>query len=161
MCLQAPLAEGPYLYQPLLSIQFCVGYGHTLEDELGIFTRHDRNDSRIERLLLSNKSQVGNLLRSTDYGREVLAYFDASSSIQRHSHIRELVEGPTGADVLDYIDRDSYFCGLHHRVDSAIFRRFSIVPGRARNATERHIASRLFGTHGIRLRLHHLLDLVG
>lgn len=126
-------------------------FGHTLEDELGIYVRHDRNDRRIDRLLLSNKSQVGNLLRSTDYGREVLAYFDPTSSIQRHGHIKELIEGPTGADVLDYINRDSYFCGLDHWVDSAIFRRYSVVQGRTAGLSERHIASRVFGTHGIRL----------
>jgi hypothetical protein len=126
-------------------------YGHTLEDELGIFERHDRNHRRLDRLLLSDKSQVGNLLRSTDYGREVLAYFDPSSTIQRHGHIRELIEGPTGADVLDYIDRDSYFCGLDHRVDSAIFRQYRLVQAKPAGLGERHIAPRLFGTHGVRL----------
>jgi HD superfamily phosphohydrolase len=52
---------------------------------------------------------------------------------------------------VDYIDRDSYFCGLGHRVDQAIFRRYSVVPGGSHSASGRHIASRLFGTHGIRL----------
>jgi hypothetical protein len=96
-------------------------YGHTLEDELGMYDPHDRNHPRLERLLLSDKSQVGNLLRSTDYGREVLACFDPSSTANRLGYIKELVEGPTGADVLDYVDRDSYFCGIDHRIDSAIF----------------------------------------
>lgn len=126
-------------------------YGHTVEDELRIYERHDQNSRRLDRLLLSDKSEIGNVLRSTDYGREVLAHFDPSSTARRRDHIKELVESPTGSDVLDYIDRDSYFCGLEHRVDTAIFRRFRVVELGPSGLSERHIAPRLFGTHGVRL----------
>ncbi len=128
-----------------------ISYGHTLEDELALYVRHDSNDPRFNRLLLSDTSETGNILRSTDYGREVLAHLDSASTIVRHTHIKELIEGPTGADVLDYIDRDAYFCGLDHRVDTAIFRRYRVIAPPSGTADERHMAARLYGTHGVRL----------
>lgn len=127
-----------------------VAFGHTVEDELGFFTSHDRNNGRISRLLLSDDSSVGALLRSTEYGRAVLAHFDPESTVVQHTYIRELLEGPNGADVLDYIDRDSLFCGLDHRVDSAVYRRFRIHPDRS-NRQQRHVVARVFGGTGIRL----------
>ncbi len=128
-----------------------IAYGHTLEDELEVFGRHDLNESRIDRLLFSNSSELGAVLRSTKYGRDTLALFDLGSSVQRNNHIKDLIEGATGSDVLDYIDRDSYFCGLDHRVDSAIFRRYSVVPTSRTIFGGVQLASRIFGSHGVRL----------
>lgn len=53
--------------------------------------------------------------------------------------------------MLDYIDRDAYFCGLDHRVDTAIFRRYRVIAPPSGAPDERHIAARLYGTHGVRL----------
>lgn len=125
-------------------------YGHTLEDELEIFPRHDMNNRRLDRLVFSEKSALGAVLKSTDYGRELLSYLDPSSSAYQHAHIKELVESPSGPDVLDYIDRDSYFCGLDHRVDSAIYRHYRVVSD-TEGVSDSHIAPRLYGTHGVRL----------
>lgn len=103
-----------------------IPYGHTLEDELGFFARHDKNEPRIGRLLRAETSELGKLLNSTEYGRVALSFFDSNSPDNSYTFLKEIVEKPSGADVLDYIDRDSYFCGMDHRVDSAIYRRFQL-----------------------------------
>jgi len=128
-----------------------IAFGHTFEDELGLFDRHDRNEERIGRLILSDRSALGNVLRSTDYGRAALAFFDPRGDVEdRLRYLRELVESPAGADVIDYIDRDSLHCGLDHQVDSAIFRRYRITTSPDVEA-EPHLISQLYGRHGVRL----------
>lgn len=121
-----------------------IPYGHTLEDELGLYSRHDGNSGRLDRLLFSAKSEAGSILRTTDYGKSVLALFETGAAPHSNTHIKALVDGPTSADVLDYIDRDAYFCGLDHRVDSAIYRRFSF-------SGQHQFVSRTYGGHGFRL----------
>lgn len=129
-----------------------IAYGHTLEDELNLFHRHDRNDQRIQRLVLDDKSSLGDLLRSESYGQIVLAHFDSASTIGKQSWLQELVESPSGADVIDYIERDSLHCGLDHKVDSAIFRRFSIGGLAVRAGPEsRHFRAQLYSRKGFRL----------
>lgn len=135
-------------------------YGHTLEDELGLYSRHDNNERRLDRLVLSDRSETGTVLRTTEYGREVLAYLDPASTARRYTHLRELIEAPSGPDVLDYIDRDSYFCGLDHRVDSAIFRHYRVIGDQTTGYPEHHIASRLYGRHGVRLDAEFALESV-
>lgn len=126
-----------------------VGYGHTIEDELAIFERHDRNQKRIERLVLDAKSALSALLSSNPEGQQARAHFDRDASIQQRSAITELVSGSTGADVLDYIDRDAFHCGLDHRIDSAIFRQLHLQspPG----SQEERLISLLYGPEGPRI----------
>lgn len=128
-----------------------ITHGHTLEDELCLFQRHDRNDQRISRLLLTDRSQIGKLLQSTEFGRAVLAHFDPGATTMRRSWLTDLVESPAGADVIDYVDRDSLHCGLDHKVDSAIYRRFTIDVGAASPKEERHILTAVWGKKGFRL----------
>lgn len=128
-----------------------IAFGHTIEDELQYFQRHDANEARLSRLLFSDDSAVGTLLRSTDYGRDVLAHFDLRTSIVRQTWLRELVQAPCGADVLDYVDRDAYHCGLEHRIDSAIYRRFIISGNDRAEAFQRRFVAQVHGQHGLRL----------
>ena len=137
-----------------------IAYGHTLEDELGFYKRHDINERRIIRLLLSDKSEIGNLLRSTEYARSALAHLDPASTVVRHTHIKNLVDGHMGADVLDYIDRDAYFCGLDHGVDSAIYRRYKLVPVKQADLYQQRIVTKLFGAHGLRHDAEYSLEYV-
>lgn len=135
-----------------------VAYGHTFEDELAIFTRHDQNEPRALRMILGDKSALNNILRATEYGRAVLGMFDPRAGLEKRlEYVRELVESPAGADVLDYVDRDSLHCGLDHRVDSAIFRRFQIQI-RREPVREQHLISRLYGQHGVRLDAEYALE---
>jgi uncharacterized protein len=125
-----------------------VAFGHTLEDELGIFKNHDENVPRLERLLLGATSRLNSTLRLDEIGREVLDHFDPEATVQRRTGIPELVSGSTGADVLDYIDRDAYYCGLDHRVDSAIFRQFR---WHRHDGSEPRLMSLLYGREGLRV----------
>lgn len=125
-----------------------IAFGHTLEDELGFFTRHDENVKRFERLFSSETSEIGAVLKSTSFGRQALVQLNPEASDKRFTDIADLVEGSTGADVLDYVDRDCHFCGLEHRIDSALYRRFRFADPRGDG---QHLVSRIYGNHGIRL----------
>lgn len=123
-----------------------IPFGHTLEDEYQFFVRHDDNAERIERLLLN--ASLGNLLRQHEAGREVLRHFDQTASLRRRSDIEDLVSGPVGADVLDYIDRDAFFCGLSHRVDSALVRQLRMHT--SRGTPDSRLVSTIGGHYGLR-----------
>lgn len=124
-----------------------ISYGHTLEDELALFPRHDKNYERADRIV-GVKTEIGKLLRSTTYGRAVLKYFDEAPTDARNQLAEEMLASPAGADVLDYLDRDALFCGLDERVDSSIFRRFRII--RDAPGTDRFAPS-VVGKHGLRI----------
>jgi HD superfamily phosphohydrolase len=129
-----------------------------LEDELGFFSRHDRNSRRYQQLVKSRQSQIGKLLAATEFGRVALSrleliidHGDDKVAQLPLFHFEEIVNGVVGADVLDYVDRDSTFCGLDHRVDSAIFRSYKLARLRGVNRVETHLASGIFGSRGLRL----------
>jgi HD superfamily phosphohydrolase len=128
-----------------------IAFGHTLEDELNFFSRHDLNERRISRILRKGQSEIASVLEETEYGRVVIDHLlIPESDSSQHSWISELVSAPSGADVLDYIDRDSLFCGLDHRVDSAIFRQFSVEKSNSHGGP-RHLSNKLYGRHGFRV----------
>jgi uncharacterized protein len=128
-----------------------IPFGHSLEDELGIFARHDDNEPRIRRLLTASTSELGRTLRQQEVGQVALEAVDKSGTARKRSWLLELVESPAGADVIDYIDRDSYFCGLDHKVDSAIYRRFTIEHTPGGDEERRHLLSKLYSGRGFRL----------
>jgi len=131
-----------------------IAFGHTLEDETSIFQRHDANTGRIARLILNQEGELCNVLQKTEYGRAVLEYRRNEpliAPVNQYSWIEEVVDSPTGADVLDYIDRDSLHCGLEHRVDSAIYRWFVIQNAPGTHPEKRHLMTKLRGRKGLRL----------
>ena len=130
-------------------------FGHTLEDELGFFDRHDKNEGRIDRLWNRKNAELGNLLQASDFGRHAKDLIEDGSSKGLNGWIYELVGGPTGADVIDYIDRDSLHCGLDHKIDSAIYRRFSLEKERLSSSPKRSVAAKLYGAHGFRIDADH------
>lgn len=123
-------------------------FGHTFEDELCIFKRHDKNEERFQRLI-SSSSDIVRILKSYDFGEDLISYLNPNSD--QNNWICELIESPIGADVIDYINRDSFYCGLDHRVDSAIFRRYMIGSKPDEPLQRHHLLTRLYGEHGFRL----------
>jgi HD superfamily phosphohydrolase len=99
-----------------------IAFGNTVEDELSFFERHDRNGPRAERVLCDDAELVS-ALREVDAGEQVLGYLRGGET---QSLVRQLVTGPWGADVLDYVNRDAYYCGLDDRIDSAVFRQLQM-----------------------------------
>lgn len=125
-------------------------FGHTLEDELGFFSRHDKNPARLNRMFGAEGAEIPAILQATEVGRAVIdLLFQTLPASSRW--IETLLSGSVGADVLDYVDRDSYYCGLDNRIDSAIFRRFMVDRFGSTTPDGKEILPRLYGNHGFRL----------
>jgi uncharacterized protein len=125
-----------------------IPFGHTLEDEFNFFPNHEDNRPRIERIIFSRNSTLGHSLEKREEGRAVLKLFQVDAH-NRAGAVVDLVSGQTGADVLDYVDRDALFCGLDHRVDSAIFRQLRLhqIP----RSTDRRVVSMVNDEYGVRV----------
>lgn len=118
-----------------------VPFGHTLEDELGLMTRHDRNDERLHELLIG--SDIGDLLReelasrmyggTTEYDLllRVLtsACDDDISALGDLAYVADLVANTVCADALDYIPRDLDGCGMPTIIGDR-FLEFFVITGR-------------------------------
>jgi HD superfamily phosphohydrolase len=101
-----------------------VPFGHTIEDELSIFTRHDKNPARISRFF-GETSQVGKLiidhLGQEAYQRFIAIYtWDENNETPLENDdnfVYDIVSNTVCADLLDYLARDSYFCNLEIPLD--------------------------------------------
>ncbi|HEY4001351.1 MAG TPA: HD domain-containing protein [Candidatus Xenobia bacterium] len=95
-----------------------IPYGHTFEDERRIFDRHD-TEERLTHFL--THGQVGKVLAQKGLTAAVLAILSG-----RGGALTDLVSGTICADLLDYLARDTYFCGLTQSYDDRIFRYFRL-----------------------------------
>ena len=135
-----------------------IAFGHTLEDELGLFVRHDYNVARRARLVERDDSEVGTVLRDSSIGRSLVPYLAGEALQPGHAILADLVSGVSGADVLDYINRDAYYCGLDHRIDSAIFRQFRLHS--LAQLEDRRLVSFIGGKYGIRIDREYAIETV-
>lgn len=114
-----------------------VPFGHTIEDELGLFPRHDHNPHRILRFL-GPGSDIARLIVDSvgqeGYDRFMAVYLWTDDDEERNGRntrdwkdltkwmepdprhddlfIHDLVSNTVCADLLDYVARDSFFCNL-------------------------------------------------
>ena len=113
-----------------------VPFGHTIEDELRLFQRHDKNPARIEHFL-GPQSTVATILKEDEsdefYDRLMAIYLwedDCSEKRERAARaewkslskwfdmsdddalVHDIVSNTVCADLLDYVARDNYFCNL-------------------------------------------------
>ncbi len=104
-----------------------VPFGHTFEDEYQLHDRHDRNGARIAHFL-GPDSEIGLILRGMESGRfyERLMLIGLWSnddarvlggSREDETFIHDLVSEGVCADLLDYLERDSYFCNIGNRLE--------------------------------------------
>ena len=100
-----------------------IPFGHTFEDERALFGRHDRPE-RLRRFLTTGR--LGQVLGSLPYGASVIALLAGEDAGWR----RDIVAGSLDADLLDYLRRDAYFCGLPKTYDERVLRSFARVDGR-------------------------------
>ncbi|MBM3462993.1 MAG: HD domain-containing protein [Armatimonadetes bacterium] len=94
-----------------------IPFGHTFEDERHIFERHDVPER--QRAFL-RRGALGKAL-------ERLGLLGPVSDIlcgDGPPAARDIVSGTICADLLDYLARDSYFCGLRGGYDERLFRYF-------------------------------------
>ncbi len=106
-----------------------IPFGHTFEDERRLLERHDRSAARYDRLLGSG--ELADLLGSSEAGRLVLTMLSPGRELPApQQHLWQIIGGTIGADLLDYLKRDNYFCGLCYEYDERVFHYFRVVDGR-------------------------------
>ncbi|HLQ78586.1 MAG TPA: HD domain-containing protein [Terriglobia bacterium] len=100
-----------------------IPFGHTLEDERRVLPRHDKDYARVQYFF--EDSEVGRILEREGIQREVILALTVGGTLQA-----DIVGGAISADLLDYLRRDTYFCGLAQNYDSRIFESFNVENGR-------------------------------
>lgn len=119
--LRPHLNQGEYLAilaAALLHDVTHIPYGHTLEDERRLFERHD-TPRRVEQFL--PRGDLGRELKSRRLLDPVLAILLDSTRWEN-----QLFAGAVASDLLDYLARDAFFCGLSQRYDERIFQLFQL-----------------------------------
>jgi len=95
-----------------------VPFGHTLEDEFGLLTRHDKNAARIDKLLWN--SRIGAILEEAIEPDELVTLkamiaADGDAEIAKlglDAFLVDIVANTVCADAIDYIQRDLEACGM-------------------------------------------------
>src|SRR5215468_6742392 len=100
-----------------------IPFGHTLEDERRVLPRHDKDAERVEHFY--RRSSIGRILK-----REGLQDVVVETIKGNNTFAADIVGGAISADLLDYLRRDTYFCGLSQYYDPRIFESFIVVNGR-------------------------------
>src|SRR5215467_5372392 len=100
-----------------------IPFGHTLEDERRVLPRHDKDAERVEHFY--RRSSVGRILK-----REGLQDAVVQTIRGNDTFAADIVGGAISADLLDYLRRDTYFCGLSQYYDPRIFESFIVDGGR-------------------------------
>jgi HD superfamily phosphohydrolase len=96
-----------------------IPFGHTLEDERRVLPRHDKDEERVEYFF--RRSAVGRILKREGLQDGVINVIKGNDS-----YASDIVGGAISADLLDYLRRDTYFCGLSQYYDPRIFESFII-----------------------------------
>lgn len=100
-----------------------IPFGHTLEDERRVLPRHDKDKDRVDYFL--KQSEVGRTLKREGMQEAVISTIQGDESLRS-----DIVGGAISADLLDYLRRDTYFCGLSQYYDHRIFESFIVENGR-------------------------------
>src|SRR2546421_8739744 len=82
-----------------------IPFGHTLEDERRVLPRHDKDEERVDYFLRA--SAIGRILK-----REGLQDLVIDTLKRDDTFLSDIIGGGISADLLDYLRRDPYFCGL-------------------------------------------------
>ena len=100
-----------------------IPFGHTLEDERRVLPRHDKDQDRV--LYFLEGGEVGRILQREGLTSVIVAALTQSDSLRS-----DIAGGAISADLLDYLRRDTYFCGLSQYYDARLFESFIIENGR-------------------------------
>lgn len=93
-----------------------IPFGHTIEDERRLFSRHDSAE-RVTEIL--NQGELGDQLRAQGITNQVCQVLTGQAPKPWWS---EIISGTFCADLLDYLARDAFFCGLPGRYDGRLLR---------------------------------------
>jgi hypothetical protein len=106
-----------------------VPFGHTFEDERKLLDRHDVSGARYGRFL--DGGRLGRILGGSEAGRLAQQILRPGAAMPAELRcLREIVSGTVCADLLDYLKRDNYFCGLSQEFDERVFHYFAVADGR-------------------------------
>ena len=95
-----------------------IPYGHTLEDERRVFDRHDTDDRLRNGLPQGELGKALGKLKLTD------SLLEIALDSNRWEH--QLTSSAVAADLLDYLARDAFFCGLTQKYDPRIYSLFAL-----------------------------------
>ena len=104
-----------------------IPFGHGIEDQTGLFHRHD-SAYRFRRAL-SPATELGRLLAERGLARDVLATLapeGAEPGAAVPPYWTQVTSDTICSDILDYLQRDAYFTGLRMVVDPRIANYFRV-----------------------------------
>ncbi len=104
-----------------------VPHGHGLEDQDGLFERHD-SAYRYERMFDATRG-LGRVLRELGLLDEVMSVLTRPGTPGRQdvpAYWVQMISGTIAADILDYLARDAYFTGLNLAVDERVASYFKV-----------------------------------
>lgn len=104
-----------------------IPFGHNVEDQTGLFHRHD-SAYRFERML-SPTTELGRRLAELGLTNDVLATLLGPESERGRDVPRywsQIMSDTISSDILDYLQRDAYFTGLRLGVDARVQNYFRI-----------------------------------
>ena len=102
-----------------------IPFGHNIEDQDGIFERHDSR-YRFEHML-GPTTEVGKVLAKLGVRDDVLAILAPSPDGRAvPPYWSQVVGGTVASDILDYLARDAYFTGLRLTVDPRVTSYFKV-----------------------------------
>ena len=104
-----------------------IPFGHTIEDERRVFARHDQNAARIDHFL--GRTELGRVLERLGVKHEVEQLMKKKRVRDGPTFHYDIVSSTICADLLDYLERDSYFTGLSQQYDERLFKYFIIEDG--------------------------------
>jgi uncharacterized protein len=117
-------------------------FGHTLEDEGNLGEAEWQDENRADALFGEDpRFSIAPPLREYLYGygigadtadrlaTELRTYltYDGDPYELPHPYIRDLVGNTLCADLLDYVERDSYFCGLRERSGDRVVKHLAVL----------------------------------
>ena len=104
-----------------------IPHGHSIEDQDGLFERHD-TPYRFQRLF-DPARPLGKVLRELGVYEDVFSILTEPGTEGRRevpAYWSQLIGGTIAADILDYLARDAYFTGLWLEVDPRVTSYFKI-----------------------------------
>jgi uncharacterized protein len=103
-------------------------FGHTLEDEGCVVTERQEDEARLERFM-GTGTEIGEILSEGvgEEGRQTLVGIlsgeeDQANALGDRAYIADIVKNTVCADLLDYLERDSYHCNLNISVGDRFMR---------------------------------------
>ena len=103
-----------------------IPHGHAMEDQDGLFPRHDRPEVLRRRV---SSGTLGKTLRARRILEPVAAHLTEGSAVSSSTpFLSSIANGAVGADILDYLRRDIAFTGLRLDYDDRLLEHVKIDP---------------------------------